>query len=363
MPSKASSDRLDAYDFHLPASSIAQTPASQRDASRLMRLTASGDPTDHVFRDLPGLLQPGDCLVRNDTRVIPARLHGTRSGGGRTELLLVHRLEPATDGERWLCLGRPSSHLKPGRPVAVADGRLVAVVEERCGGGRLVMRFDGCDEADLLAALEEVGEIPLPPYIVREGAAPSDADRQRYQTTYAREAGAVAAPTAGLHFTPEVEAALAERGIEIVHLTLHVGPGTFRPIKVDDLAEHVMDAERYVMPADSAARITAARQAGRRIIAVGSTSTRVLETVTDGDGVTRAGAGWSELFIRPGYTFRGIDGMVTNFHLPRSSLLVMVAALMGRERILQAYQTAVERGYRFYSYGDASLLLPGSAGA
>lgn len=350
-------DCLDLYDFDLPEDRIAQTPAMRRDASRLMFLHASDAPSHHVFSDLPELLREGDFIVRNDTKVIPARLRGKRPGGGKAELLLVHRLEPDA-GERWLCLGRPASHMKPGKVISVAEGALQVHVEERQSAGRLVVRFPGLSHEELLSRLNAVGETPLPPYIRRDADGPDAVDRERYQTTYARHAGAVAAPTAGLHFTPEIEKRLLARNIDIAHLTLHVGPGTFRPIKVDSLSDHIMDAEYYSIDEGVATRITTARGAGRRIIAVGTTSTRVLETVTGENGVTHAGQGWTEIFIRPGHVFHGIDGLITNFHLPRSSLVVLVSALAGRKRILAAYAEAIEKGYRFYSYGDAMLLVP-----
>lgn len=351
-------DHLSLYDFELPQSCIAQRPAEPRDASRLMVLAGNAEPQHSQFLALPDFLQDGDLLVRNDTRVIPARLRGMRRGGGKAELLLIHRLPPADDGERWLCLARPASSLKPGRPVTFGAGSFSAIIEERQGEGRVVAHFPDCDETALFSALQAYGEVPLPPYIDRGEGGPDSLDAERYQTTYARSPGAVAAPTAGLHFTPRVEDALAKRNIEIVHLTLHVGPGTFRPIKTEHLAEHAMDAEYYDISPDAAERITTARRAGRRIVAVGTTTTRTLESVTDRDGVTHAGSGWTDIFIRPGHHWRGIDGLITNFHLPRSSLLVLVSALTGRERVLAAYREAVAAGYRFYSYGDAMLILP-----
>ncbi len=350
-------DRLARYDYDLPPDRIAQQPAMPRDASRLMVLAGRRPPAHHRFTDLPQWLRPTDLLVRNDTRVIPARLHGRRPGGGKTELLLVHRSEAAGQ-ERWLCLARPASHLKPGKEVTFGAGELTAVVQDKGPAGKVEVTFRCAENrsfADLLAAL---GETPLPPYIDRSAGGPTAADRERYQTTYARADGAVAAPTAGLHFTAAVDAALARRGVEIATLTLHVGPGTFRPIQAERLSEHAMDAEYGRIPEAVAARITAARSAGRRIVAVGTTTTRALETATDAQGTTRPWEGWTDLFLRPGHVFCGIDGLLTNFHLPRSSLLVLVSALAGRERILATYQEAIDAGYRFYSYGDAMLILP-----
>jgi S-adenosylmethionine:tRNA ribosyltransferase-isomerase len=350
-------DRLAAYQYDLPPERIAQAPADRRDASRLMVLARGAPPAHHVFRDLPDLLAPGDLLVRNDTRVLPARLRGRRPGGGRTELLLVRRLGTDPDDERWLALARPSSHLKVDKPVVIGDGALTATVAERRGAGQVVVVFDAAG-ADFRRRLEAAGEVPLPPYIERGDAGPTEADRERYQTVYAREAGAVAAPTAGLHFTPEVEAALAARGVGLAHLTLHVGPGTFRPIKAERLDEHRMDAEWYRVPPETARAVTDARREGRRVLAVGTTVVRTLESAVGSDGTLSPSEGWTDLFIRPGHAVRAVDGLLTNFHLPGSSLLVLVSAFAGRERVLAAYEEAVRREYRFYSYGDAMLLLP-----
>ncbi len=357
-------DSLGRYDYDLPPGRIAQRPAERRDASRLLALIGEAAPAHHVFADLPNLLQSGDLLVRNDTRVIPARLMGKRSGGGKTELLLVHPAarDPklaadASPGPCWLCLARPSSHLKPGRAVTFGDGELTAVIEKRLGGGHVLARFEVESEAALMDAVRARGQVPLPPYIGRAEGGPDADDAVRYQTTFAREAGAVAAPTAGLHFTPELDEALRVRGIECVHLTLHVGPGTFRPIIAANLDGHAMDAEYYEIPPATAEAINRAKEEKRRVVAVGTTSTRALEASAQNARVV-AGSGWTDLFIRPGHGFRIIDGLITNFHLPRSSLLVLVSALAGRERILEAYRVAVEEGYRFYSYGDAMLIAP-----
>lgn len=365
---------LHAYQFALPPERIAQTPAPERTDSRLMVLDASHAPAHHVFRDLPSILQPGDVLVRNDTRVIPARLRGRRPGGGKTELLLTHPLArapesmrldlPAPPGESgtcWLCLARPASHLKPGKVLTFGEApdTLHATVLAQLGGGRVLASFDVPDDATLLTRLPAFGEVPLPPYIDRTAGGPNASDADRYQTTFARHPGAVAAPTAGLHFTDAIDEALQARGITIETLTLHVGPGTFRPMVAEDIREHAVDAEYYAVPPPTAAALNRARAEGRRLIAVGTTTTRTLESVVDKHGHIHAGEGWTDLFIRPGHVFRAIDGLLTNFHLPGSSLLVLVSALMGRERILDAYNLAVASGYRFYSYGDAMLLLPG----
>jgi len=356
---------LDAFDFLLPQENIAQFPADRRENSRLMVLSGStNEPEDRIFHELPEILRAGDLLVRNNTKVIPARLPGKLPGGGKAEALLMHPAasHPGLETQLpenticWVCLAKPGNKLKPGKILTFADGKLQGEVISKLGEGQVIMAFDVVSEHDFMQIVEENGELPLPPYIQRDEV--STDDKQRYQTTFARHTGAVAAPTAGLHFTPEVDLKLVENGIEITHLTLHVGPGTFRPIKVDDITEHQMDGEYYEVPEDCAKTINAARKEGRRIITVGSTSTRTIETVTDENGVTHSSSGWSKLFIRPGYKWKAIDGMLTNFHLPKSSLIVMVSALMGRERIMHAYNHAIKTGYRFYSYGDAMLLLP-----
>ncbi len=356
---------LQAYDFELPLENIAQFPADRRDNSRLLFIDQKKQPSDHLFNQLPELLQAGDLIIRNDTKVIPARLLGRRSGGGKTEALLMH---PATrsgedgyqeDADRvcWVCLAKPCNHLKAGKIVTFGEGSIEGRVEKMLGGGRVIFSFN-ISQTDFMQTIDRIGELPLPPYIDRTADGVTRADKERYQTTFARESGAVAAPTAGLHFTPEVDTALHERGIKIATLTLHVGPGTFRPIIAEDIREHRMDGEYYEVPQATADLINQTKRNGGRLIAVGTTSTRTLETVTDDAGITHAGSGWADLFIRPGYRFKAIDGLITNFHLPKSSLLVLVSALMGRERMLEVYKGAVERGYRFYSYGDAMLLIP-----
>jgi len=351
-------DNLSLYDFDLPPDRIAQRPAARRDAARLMVLRGDAPPEHRRFHELPALLRPGDLLVRNDTKVIPARLRGHRPGGGRVELLLVHR--HAGDGaERWQCLARPASHLRAGQRLVFGEAALVAEVVARGDAGRVEVVFDVPDAGAFRERLEACGETPLPPYIHRPDGGPDAEDRTRYQTLYAAAEGAVAAPTAGLHFTPAVEAALAARGIEVAALTLHVGPGTFRPIQAETLAGHVMEAEFYRVSVAAAAAVNAARAAGRRVLAVGTTVTRTLESSADARGQIACGEGWTDLFIRPGYAFRAIAGLLTNFHLPRSSLFVLVAALAGRERMHAAYGEAIREGYRFYSYGDAMLILPG----
>jgi len=349
-------ERLSDYDYPLPPAAIAQRPLADRAACRLLVLDpASGALADRRFRDLPALLAPGDLLVINDTRVLPARLRGLRerAGAGEAELLLH---TPGADG-RWLGLLRPARRFRPGDRFLAAQGRVQIQVEEPGEGGDRWLRL--LAPASWAEAMALAGELPLPPYIVR----PADArDGEDYQTTFARAEGAVAAPTAGLHFDAPLLAALAARGVACAALTLHVGVGTFLPVRVDDPAEHRMHAERFTLPAATRRAVDAARAAGGRVIAVGTTVTRTLESPCEADWAGPADlAGETRLFIRPPYRCRRVDGLVTNFHLPRSTLLMLVAALAGRERVLAAYAHAVLAGYRFFSYGDAMLLLPGAA--
>lgn len=342
--------RLSSFDFELPPELIAQTPLAERAASRLMVVRrVTGAVEHHRFADLPGLLSAGDLLVRNETRVIPARLRGRKASGGRIELLLVERLPG--EGETWRCMARSAKPARPGGRLFFAGGVEGEVVADLGDGWRTVRFTCG---GGLLEQLESVGEMPLPPYIQRPPAAE---DRERYQTVYAREPGAVAAPTAGLHFTEETFADLQARGIAVHGLTLHVGPGTFQPVRVDSLDDHRMHGERFSIPAATAAAVNAARAQGRRVVAVGTTSTRALESAADEDGSLRALSGETYLFIRPGYRFRVTDALVTNFHLPKSTLLVLVSAFAGRELILEAYRQAVAERYRFFSYGDCMLIV------
>ena len=339
--------RLADLDYALPPELVAQEPPAERSDARLLVLDRlTGTRRHGAIGELPELLRAGDLLVLNDTRVIPARVYGRRPSGGRLELLLVRPLEDA-DGE-WEVLVRGTP--RPGERVHLAEGAGEWVVPLRDGTWRLKLVVDG----PVLAWLERVGEVPLPPYVARPGG-PTASDRERYQTVYAAAPGAVAAPTAGLHFTPALLARLASAGIEMRTLTLHVGPGTFQPIRTDTLAAHVMAPERYVVPPETAERVNEARAAGRRIVAVGTTTVRALEAA-GGDGRLRAGPGEARLFIRPGYPFRMVDVLLTNFHLPRSTLLALVAALAGWDHIRTAYEDAVRRGYRFYSFGDAMLI-------
>ncbi len=353
-----------AYDYPLPPELIAQEPRVPRDASRLLVLErATGAVSHRTFADLPELLRPGDLLVTNRSRVFPARLLGRREGGGDAEILLVRRREP----DVWDAMVRPGRRLRAGTIVEVAPGFRIQVESppareppadagtagrQRATPLRRVRLL--LEELDADTAIERHGHVPLPPYIHRPDV-PSD--RERYQTVYAREPGSVAAPTAGLHFTAGLLDRLRERGVERAELVLHVGPGTFRPVEVDDVREHRVDPERFTIPAETAAAVDRARAEGRRVVAVGTTATRALESATDDTGRLRPGDGETGLVIVPGFRFRAADALVTNFHLPRSSLLLLVSAFAGRARVLAAYAEAVRERYRFYSYGDAMLVV------
>lgn len=337
--------RLSEWNFELPPALIASTPASERDGSRLMVVGKGGaHPLEHrTFRDIVELLDPRSLLVLNETRVIPARFLGRRATGGKLELMLV---APHPDGG-WEALVRSGKQVHPGEEVELEEGRAKARVLAKLGPGRWRVEFPG--ETDVLALAERVGRVPLPPYIERE-AGPED--RVRYQTVFARVPGAIAAPTAGLHFTPELLAAVAARGVEIARVLLHVGPGTFAPIRDDDVSAHVMESERYEVPAAARAAIEKAKADGRPVVACGTTAVRALESW----GSTGQAEGRTTLFITPGWTFTVVEQLITNFHLPKSTLLLLVSALAGKETILAAYREAVEKGYRFYSYGDAMLI-------
>ena len=342
--------QLHDFDFELPAELIAQAPLPERESSRLLVVRRNSGAIEHArFADLPVWLTPGDLLVRNETRVIPARLRGRKASGGQIELLLVERVAAA--GQLWRCLARSAKPARPGCRLFF-QGVITGEVAEELGDGWRMVRFE-CP-GDLLVHLETAGEMPLPPYIQR---APAAADRERYQTVYAREPGAVAAPTAGLHFTEASFAALAARGVEIAGLTLHVGPGTFQPVRVERLDEHRMHGERFDIPAVTATAVNRAHAAGRRVVALGTTSTRALESAVDEDGQVRPGGAETSLFIQPGYRFQVTDALITNFHLPKSTLLILVAAFAGRDLILEAYRQAVAEKYRFFSYGDCMLIL------
>ncbi len=341
--------QVDLFDFVLPPESIALRPARPRDSARLLHVPGHGAPGDHTVRDLPGLLRAGDVLVFNDTRVIPAQLEGTR-GNARIGATLHKRI----DLRRWQAFVRNAKRLRAGDEIRFANG-VTALAETRHDDGSFTLAFAGEDPVEVL--LEHAGHMPLPPYIAAKRPV-DDADRADYQTMFAARDGAVAAPTAALHFTPGLIAALAAAGIARETLTLHVGAGTFLPVKAEDTRDHAMHAEWGRIEPDVADRLNAARARGGRVIAVGTTSLRLLESATDEAGTIRPFAGDTAIFITPGYRFRAIDGLMTNFHLPKSTLFMLVSALMGLERMQAAYAHGIAGGYRFYSYGDSSLLLP-----
>ena len=340
---------LDDYDYELPAGLIAQEPAAERDRSRLLRLDRATGATAHGrFSDVADLLAPGDVLVRNDTRVIAGRLLGRKTTGGQVEVLILDYAQGVARGE-FTCLVRASKRPRPGSRLLFDAGvaaRVSAVQERTC-----TLAFEPADRFEAL--LERIGHVPLPPYIRRRDAA---ADRRAYQTVYAARKGAIAAPTAGLHFTRELLARLVARGVRIVDLTLHVGYGTFLPVQVADIRQHRMHAEWFSLSPESAEAVNRARDGGHRVVAVGTTSVRTLEFCARSDGRLAPRSGACDLFIYPGYTFRAVDAMITNFHLPKSTLLMLVSAFAGREKVLAAYAEAVRHQYRFYSYGDAMLI-------
>ncbi len=340
---------LSDFDFLLPQELIAQQPLDQRTASRLLLLNRSKRNVVHAqFSRLPQLLREGDLLVRNETRVLPARLLGRKESGGQLELLLVRQVDPLQNV--WRCMTRSSKPVRVGSILEFPEEMRGEVLQAEDDGRRLV-RFT-CP-GDFYTVLENVGHMPLPPYIRREDHA---RDKDRYQTVFARNPGAVAAPTAGLHFSAETFTALAERNIDVCGITLHVGPGTFLPVRSEQLDEHRMHAEVYEIPQTTAACINTARASGRRIVALGTTVTRTLEYAVDQDGQLQAGHGETDLFIMPGFRFRMVDALITNFHLPKSTLLVLVSAFAGRDIVLDAYREAVDHGYRFFSYGDCMLI-------
>jgi S-adenosylmethionine:tRNA ribosyltransferase-isomerase len=341
--------RTDAFDFDLPSELIAQVPAP-RGASRLLLLDRTVEGVDHRrVTDLPGLLKPDDLLLMNDTRVIPARVYAQRRSGRRFEVLLLREL----DAGDWECLLRPGARARVGERLGLGDGGEVILVERR-DEGRWAVRFD--PRLDL-ERLDRIGEMPLPPYINRPGGATAE-DRETYQTIYASTPGAVAAPTAGLHFTRELLGAIEDRGVELAFVTLHVGLGTFRPVTAERVADHRMHSEWYRFSDRTADAVNRAKAAGRRIVCVGTTSVRALEgALAAGNGRVVTGEGWTDIFITPGYEFRGVGALLTNFHLPKSTLLMLVSAFAGRERVLDAYREAIAADYRFFSYGDAMLIL------
>lgn len=335
------------FYYDLPQELIAQDPLEDRSGSRLMVLDRdTGDISHHIFKEIIDYLNPEDCLVINDTKVIPARLYGVKEDtGAHIEILLLKRGE----NDVWETLVRPGKKAKPGTRLTFGDGRLKAevldVVEE---GNRLIhFEYEGIFEE----ILDQLGEMPLPPYITHKLQ-----DKNRYQTVYAKHEGSAAAPTAGLHFTPELLAAIEAKGVRIARVTLHVGLGTFRPVKVEDVTQHHMHSEYYQVSQEAADIINDTKKRGGRVIAVGTTSTRTLESVADEDGMMHAAGGWTEIFIYPGYCFKCIDALITNFHLPESTLLMLVSALAGKENIMHAYETAVQERYRFFSFGDAMFI-------
>lgn len=336
------------FDFHLPEELIAQTPLEKRDASRLLVVDrSSGEFSDQHFDSIIDQLQPGDALVMNNTRVLPARLYGEKAGtGGHVELLLLKN----TEGDQWEVLAKPAKRLKVGAQVSFGDGRLTAtVVEELEHGGRIV-RFDY--QGIFLEVLESLGEMPLPPYIHEKLA-----DRERYQTVYAKENGSAAAPTAGLHFTKELLAQIEAKGVKLVYMTLHVGLGTFRPVSVDNLDDHEMHSEFYTLSEEAAATLREVKANGHRVIAVGTTSIRTLETIGNKfQGDIQADSGWTNIFIKPGYQWQIVDAFSTNFHLPKSTLVMLVSAFAGRDLTLKAYEHAIAERYRFFSFGDAMFI-------
>lgn len=334
------------FYYDLPPELIAQTPAQERSASRLLVYDRKTKTiSDEVFSDITRHLHPGDVLVRNTTRVIPARLFGTRPDtGGKMEFLLLKRL----DAHRWECLVRPGRRAKPGLTYVVSDALSATICEPTDAGGRVVrFAYDGVFEE----ILDRVGEMPLPPYITQRLS-----ERERYQTVYARENGSAAAPTAGLHFTEALLDTLRANGVLIADVLLHVGLGTFRPVSAENVEEHHMHSEYFEVSESAAATINAARAAGGRIVSVGTTSCRTLESVTDADGIVHAQSGWTDIFITPGYRFKAVDALITNFHLPESTLLMLVSALCSREEMLSVYAHAVRERYRFFSFGDAMFI-------
>ncbi|MBI0576478.1 tRNA preQ1(34) S-adenosylmethionine ribosyltransferase-isomerase QueA [Neobacillus cucumis] len=341
--------KVDLFDFHLPEELIAQVPLQNRTDSRLMVLNKeTGEINHEIFKNITEYLREGDCLVLNDTKVLPARLFGIKKDtGAKIEVLLLKQLE----GNKWETLVKPAKRVKEGTELDFGDGLLTAVCTETSEHGGRVLDFKY--EGIFYEVLDQLGEMPLPPYIKEQLE-----DRDRYQTVYAREPGSAAAPTAGLHFTEKLLEEIRNKGVHITFITLHVGLGTFRPVSVDDILEHDMHSEYYMVTEGTAKVLNEVRKNGGRIITVGTTSTRTLETIaSQNDGKFVAGSGWTSIFIYPGYEYKAIDGLITNFHLPKSTLIMLVSALAGRENILHAYNTAVEERYRFFSFGDAMLII------
>ncbi len=341
---------MNLHDFYyeLPQELIAQDPLQDRASSRLLLLDKKTGKTEHrIFKEITEYLHPGDCLVVNDTKVIPARLIGNKVGtDGKIEVLLLKRKEDNV----WETLVKPGKKARPGAKISFGGGLLCAEVLDVVEDGNRLIRFSY--EGIFEEILDQLGQMPLPPYITHQLE-----DKNRYQTVYAKHDGSAAAPTAGLHFTPELLDDIRKKGVKIAHVTLHVGLGTFRPVKVENILEHHMHSEYYVVEEDQAKLINETKKHGGRIIAVGTTSCRTLESATGADGVLKAGSGWTDIFIYPGYQFKLIDCLVTNFHLPESTLVMLVSALAGREHVLHAYQEAVREKYRFFSFGDAMLII------
>lgn len=335
------------FYYDLPEELIAQTPIEKRDESRLMVLNRASQTIEHkTFKDIIEYLEPGDCLVRNNTKVIPARLYGKKATGAKIEFLLLNRIE----GDIWECIVRPGHKLKPGTEVEFGDGILKAKVLDVMEGGTRKVEFKY--EGIFNEILDKIGLMPLPPYIHE-----SLKDNDRYQTVYAKYEGSAAAPTAGLHFTPELFEKIKAKGIDVANVTLHVGIGTFRPVKVENVEEHHMHSEHFYIKQEDVDKINNAKKNGKRVIAVGTTSCRVLETIADENGMVKPTEGDTQIFIYPGYKYKCLDGLVTNFHLPESTLIMLVSALAGRDYIMRAYNEAVKERYRFFSFGDAMLIL------
>ena len=334
------------FDFQLPEELIAQTPLERRDASRLLTLDkATGSVEHHHFYDLPRFLKSGDCLVLNNSRVLPARLIGHRPTGGVCEVLLL----VDKGGDLWECLVRPGRKLKPGARVIFGDGQLTAAIEAELEDGKRAVRFHY--QGIFLEILEQLGRMPLPPYIKAELQ-----DQERYQTVYSKVVGSAAAPTAGLHFTPELLEQVREIGVKVCYVTLHVGLGTFRPVKAEDIQDHEMHSEFCMISQETADTINKAKKNGGRVICVGTTSCRTIESFAAEDGTMSERSGWTNIFIYPGYQFKVLDALITNFHLPQSTLIMLVSALAGREHVLAAYEEAVRERYRFFSFGDAMFI-------
>lgn len=334
------------FNFDLPEELIAQTPLEKRDNSRLLHLDkATGELEHGHFYDIKKFLKPGDCLVLNDSRVLPARLIGARPTGGSVELVLLRDLGDGC----WECLSRPGRKTKPGQEIVFGDGELTATVQSVVEGGNRIVKFNY--NGVFLEVLERLGKMPLPPYIKEELK-----DSERYQTVYSRELGSAAAPTAGLHFTKELLKEIEDMGVKVCYVTLHVGLGTFRPVKEEEIENHDMHSEFCMVPEETSRIVTETKRAGGRIVAVGTTSCRTLESFAKEDGTLPVSSGWTNIFIYPGYKFKCIDALITNFHLPESTLIMLVSALAGRENVLNAYKVAVEQRYRFFSFGDAMMI-------